>query len=121
MSSNFDDTESKSSTKSPQDEKPTTSVTFDESTDRNSRVKTSGSSNKPPSKSLYERLIGKSAITNEVKKQQTVKNALVSWFAKESAEVLPFPCYILFSTFFLTFFSLRNEHFVQFLRIIVPS
>jgi hypothetical protein len=87
MSTNHDNPDDKSSTKSPPDEKQASTVTFEEPTDRNSKVKPSGNSSKPPSKSLYERLIGKSTITNEVKKQQTVKNALVSWFAKESAEV----------------------------------
>jgi hypothetical protein len=40
---------------------------------------------KEPPKSLYERLIGKSSVVNEPKKQP-MKNAIVGWFAKETAE-----------------------------------
>jgi hypothetical protein len=41
--------------------------------------------NKKQPKSLYERLIGKSLVTPEVKKS-SVKTAIVNWFAKESAD-----------------------------------
>ncbi len=45
-----------------------------------------GAVDKKPPKSLYERLVGKSAVTNETKRG-SVKTALLNWFAKESAEV----------------------------------
>jgi hypothetical protein len=48
-------------------------------------VKDEGQSKKTAPKSLYERLVGKSVITNEAKKS-SVKAAIVNWFAKESAE-----------------------------------
>lgn len=46
----------------------------------------SSADKKAPPKSLYERLVGKSTVTNEVKRG-SVKSALMNWFAKESAEV----------------------------------